>query len=111
MLNRLLALSLLAGLALLPGLPAARADDDDRVCAESDDHDRALAAVAAREILPLSTILQTLAAVLEGTLIEVELDCDDGRALYVLEIRTPAGRIVEITVDAVTGAVVPDDHE
>ncbi|MCC6735210.1 MAG: PepSY domain-containing protein [Bauldia sp.] len=108
--NGLRKLAALAVLALLPGLPA-HADDDDRACAASDDHDRALAAVTAHEILPLSTILRNLATLFEGTLIEVELECEDGRALYVLELRTPAGRLVEITVDAVTGAIVPDDDE
>ncbi|MGV8840120.1 MAG: PepSY domain-containing protein [Bauldia sp.] len=104
-----LALPLLAVLALVPGLSPARADEDDRACADSGDHDRALAAVAAREILPLSTVLRTLFGIIDGTLIEVELECEDGRALYVLELRTPAGRLVEITVDAVTGVIVPDD--
>lgn len=105
---RVLALFLLA-LALAPALSRAWADGGGGACAESDDHERALAAVTAGAILPLSAILQALGTAAQGTLIEVEIDCRDGRALYVLEIRTPAGRLVEITVDAVTGLIVPGE--
>ena len=103
-----LAIPLLVAVALAPGISAARADDDD-ACAGSDDHDRALAAVMAQEFLPLSAILEALWTVVEGTLIEIEIDCRDGRAFYSLEIRTPDGRLVEYLVDAVTGQIVPDD--
>lgn len=103
-------LPLLLAAVLAPALPAARADDDhDELCAESDDHDRALAGVTAEAILPLSAILEALGPAVAGTLIEVELDCEDGRPLYVLEVRTAQGRLIEIVVDAVTGLIVPDE--
>lgn len=103
-------LPLLLAAAFASTLAPARADDDrDALCAESDDHDRALAAVTAEAILPLSAILKGLGPAIGGALIEVELDCEDGRPLYVLEVRTPQGRLIEIVVDAVTGAIVPDD--
>lgn len=105
----LLAIPLLVALAVAPGLSNAWADDDHRACDDSDDHERALAAVAARQLLPLSAILEAVRQVVDGTLIEIEIDCRDARALYSLEIRTPEGRLVEILVDAVTGRIVPDD--
>ena len=106
---QLLALPVFVTMALAPALSPAWADEAAGVCAESDAHERALAAVTAHAILPLSAILQALGTAAEGTLIEVKIDCRDGRALYVLEIRTPEGRLVEITVDAVTGLIVPGD--
>lgn len=106
----ILAIPLLAVLALGPGLSSALADDH-RACDNGDDHDheRARAAVTAQQFLPLSAILEMVRTVVEGTLIEIEIDCRDGRALYALEIRTPEGRLVEILVDAVTGLIVPDE--
>lgn len=103
-------LPLLIAAALAPAFSAARADDDrGGLCDESEDHERALAAVTAQAILPLSAILDGLGTAIGGTLIEVELDCDNGRPLYVLEVRTPVGRLIEIVVDAVTGLIVPDE--
>lgn len=102
-------LPLLLAAALAPASFGAAADDGDGLCAGSDDHERALAAVTAQTILPLSAILVMLGTAIDGTLIEVELECDDGRPLYVLEVRTLQGRLIEIVVDAVTGLIVPDE--
>lgn len=107
----ILAIPLFVALSLSPGLSNALADDDQRACVDGDDHDheRARAAVTAQQFLPLSAILEMVRTVAEGTLIEIEIDCQDGRALYALEIRTSEGRLVEVLVDAVTGLIVPGE--
>lgn len=78
-----------------------------------DDQDRALRALEAGEILALDVILQKVSHVAAGIPIEVELERDDGRWIYQLEIRNPRGRIVELEVDATTGRVleVEDDED
>ena len=80
--------------------------------AGDDDHNRALKALEAGEILPLGTILQKVANVAPGVPIEVELERDDGLWIYSLEIRSAGGRIVELEVDAATGTVLEiEDYE
>ena len=101
-------------LAALAGLTAsgARADDNEghgNACGESEDHDRAFVAVTEEQILPLATILETLTPQFGSALIEIEFECSDGVYIYVFEIRTPQGRIVEVKVDAVTGLIIPDE--
>lgn len=63
-------------------------------------HDRALAARRAGEIVALDRILATVAAVVPGTVLEVELEERKGRYVYELEILTPDGLLVEVKVDA-----------
>lgn len=75
----------------------ARADDDQYRA-----HDR----LAAGDILSLGVILQMIADVAPGIPIEVELERDDGLWVYALEIRAPDGRLIELEVDAATGAVL-----
>lgn len=63
-------------------------------------HDRALAARRAGEIVALDRILATVAEVVPGTVLEVELEERKGRYVYELEILTPDGLLVEVKVDA-----------
>ncbi len=93
----------LLGLVLALALPA-RADDDG-------DHDRARDALAAGEILSLGAILDEVAKIAPGVPIEIELERDDGLWVYSLEIRDPNGRLVEVEVDATTGAILEIEEE
>jgi len=88
-------------LALLTG-PALAGDDG---------HDRARRALEAGEILPLSDILAAARASRSGRVIEVELERDDGRWIYELELVTPGGRIYEMEIDAATAAVLELERE
>jgi uncharacterized membrane protein YkoI len=101
---RFLSHGLAAALIVAVALAAApvRADDGD-----DDDHDEARTLVEAGIIRPLPEILAGLA--LTGRLIEVELDEDDGRWVYELTILHPGGRLQELEVDAVSGALIEDD--
>lgn len=79
--------------------------------AADEDHDRARHALERGEILPLSAILAAAEAEMPGRVIEVELERDDGRWIYELELVTEAGRLVEMELDGATGRVleVEDD--
>jgi len=88
-------------LALLAG--ATLADDDD--------HDRARRALEAGEIMTLSEILKAAEAARRGRVIELDLDHDDGRWIYELELVTPEGRLYEMEIDAATGIVLDAESE
>lgn len=90
-------LCLAALLALLPSaLWAADAEDAARI----------RAAVAAGDILPLPQLLKSAQALVPGEVLEVELEDDDDTLAYELNILTPDGRLVEVTLDARSGTVL-----
>jgi uncharacterized membrane protein YkoI len=76
---------------------AVRADDD---------HDRARKARLAGDVLPLSRILDSVGEQFEGKFVEVELEDEDGRVVYEIEVLTPQGNVIELTYDAHTGALL-----
>ena len=79
--------------------------------ADRDDHDRARRALEAGEILPLAEILTVAEATRPGRVIEVELERDDGRWIYELELVSPGGRLYEMEIDAATGTVLEVERE
>lgn len=79
--------------------------------ADRDDHDRARRALEAGEILPLSDIIAAATAVRPGRVIEVDLERDDGRWVYELELVSPQGRLYEMEIDAASGTVLEVEHE
>ncbi|NBN78511.1 peptidase [Microvirga tunisiensis] len=93
----------LLGLFVLPPSGPVRADDED--------HDRARDAVLAQRARPLAEILGRIAATMPGKVLDAELETEDGRALYELKILTPDGRLVELSVDAATGAILEREEE
>ena len=95
--------------AAFSAIPPALADDgpgDDDRCGELEDHDFALRALQDDLILPLSKILAEIEPALGSVVIEIEFECEDNGYVYELKIRTPSGRILEILVDATTGAIL-----
>ncbi len=89
----LLALAVVAG-------PPARADDD---------HDRARAAVARGEVLALATLLDRVPLREGERLLDAELEREDGRWIYELELIDRDGRVREIELDARDGRRIEDD--
>lgn len=89
--------SFLLALALILA-PSVHADDDD--------HERARAALQRGEILPLSQVLDIARARDPGRVIDVELDDDDGRHVYEIEILDRRGRIIEFKIDAANGRIL-----
>lgn len=88
-------------LALLAG--PALADDDDQ--------DRARRALEAGEILPLSRILAAAEAARPDRVIELELEREEDRWIYELELVTPKGQLYEMEIDAATATVLELERE
>lgn len=57
-------------------------------------------------LLPLTRIFAIAQHRVPGEIIEVELDDDDGRPEYELEILTPDGRTIEMKIDARRGTIL-----
>lgn len=88
-------------LAVLPiWAGAALAGDDDI------GHEAARELLESGRILPLEAILAEIAESVPGKLIETQLEYEDGRIVYDLEILRPEGRVQEVEVDAATGHVL-----
>jgi len=74
--------------------------------ADGDSHDQARRALEAGEILSLGEILKTAEAARRGRVIEIELDREDGRWIYELEMVSPEGHLYEMEIDAATGNIL-----
>ena len=75
------------------------------------DHRRAREALERGEVLALGRILAIVEERFGGRVIEVEFERDDGRWLYELELVTRDGRLMEVEMDAATGAVLEAEVE
>ncbi|WP_237213052.1 PepSY domain-containing protein [Falsiroseomonas oryziterrae] len=95
----LLLLPMLTMPLLTLGAPNARADDRR-------DHERARAALAAGEIRPLAELLGEVERRYVGRVIATELEREDGRWIYEFKLLPPSGRVVELRLDAATGALL-----
>jgi hypothetical protein len=68
---------------------------------------RARDAVEAGELRPLGEVLARIGSAYPGRVIDVRLDRRGGATwLYLVKLLTPGGRVLAITVDARTGAIV-----
>jgi uncharacterized membrane protein YkoI len=92
------ALLLLLPMTML-AIPAARADGRR-------DHERARSALAAGEIRPLAELLAEVERRYVGRVVETELEREDGRWIYEFKLLPPSGRVVELHLDAATGALL-----
>lgn len=81
------------------GVPDARADGRR-------DHERARAALAAGEIRPLADLLAEVERRYVGRVVATELEREDGRWIYEFKLLPPSGRVVELRLDAATGALL-----
>ncbi|MGV3695276.1 MAG: PepSY domain-containing protein [Paracoccus marcusii] len=70
------------------------------------DYETARQAVDRGDMLPLEKILARIEARHPGRIVEVELEDEDGLWLYEIEVLTPEGRLIEIELDARTGAIL-----
>ncbi len=96
-------LPFLALAALLSlGSPALAGDSD---------HERARKAVAKGEALPLDVMLQHLAKVAPGQVIEVDFERERGRWVYEFKVLQPDGAIREVEMDAKTAKVLEIEIE
>lgn len=97
--RRYLALPVVCALGLL-SLPAARADEPDT------ELERLREAVQKGEALPLSTLRSMLLQKFPGEIVKTELDIEDGRFVYEFKVLQGDGRLIEVELEAATGALV-----
>jgi uncharacterized membrane protein YkoI len=76
-----------------------------------EDHEIARSAVERGELLPLTKILAAAEREYPGRVLEVELEREDGRYLYEIEVLTKNGRVVELTYDGRTGELLEVDDD
>lgn len=91
-------------ISLLLGAQQTVADDN-----LSQNHVREM--VEKGEILPLSKIRKINAEHLEGRLLDVELERDQGVLVYEFELLTSDGLVLEYYIDAVNGELLNVEEE
>jgi len=108
-----LRLPLLALVLVLPLLAVntAFASGDKDSHDDSDDHDRARAALERGAILPLSQITAIAQETFGGRVIEVEFDEEDGGFIYELELIRSDGQLIEVEIDAASGRILKMEAE
>jgi len=62
-------------------------------------------------ILPLSQILKKIEASYPGTLLDVELEYEDAKFIYEIEILDANHVVQEMEVDASTGKILTTEHD
>lgn len=97
-------LPVVAGLVLLSLFPG-------RSLVADDDSERARLLQQRGNILPLEQIIESAMAVKSGQILETELDEDDGRYLYELEILDEQGQVWELELDASSGELIELKNE
>ena len=98
---------------LVPGLSFARdvrhpAGAEDR---GEEDHERARRALIAGEVRPLAEILTIVRPKLDGDIVEVELQREDGRYVYEFKVLTRTGRLREFLIDPKSGEILAEEHD
>lgn len=93
------------GLAVLLARAPAAADDDDIT------HDRARELMLQERIAPFETLRRQILQRFPGRIIDVELNDDDGLLVYEFTVLTAQGRVLEVKVDARTGALIEVEED
>lgn len=75
------------------------------------DADRARMLKQRGDILPLEQVIESAMAVKPGQILETELDEDDGRYVYELEILDDRGQVWELELDASTAELLELESE
>lgn len=104
--------SLLLAFALIGAAGGlARADDDDGKDRHGRDHERARRALEEGRARPLAEILEAVRGRLDGEVIGVEFDREDGRYVYEFKVVGADGQLREVYVDALSAEIlkVEDD--
>jgi uncharacterized membrane protein YkoI len=106
------ALALALSRAAFP-LPAHASADEEVTTEElsGHDHDRAERARARGEIRPLEEIMPFVRDRFTGEVAHIELERDQGLWIYEFKVIDRAGRLIEVKVNAKTGAVVEIEGE
>lgn len=75
------------------------------------DHQKSRHLVEQGDILPLQQILERLGQERAGRVLEVELENEDDRYIYEIELLGEAGRVWEYEIDASTGEILDREQE
>lgn len=94
----------LAGLLMLVTMPGHSLQADE-------DADRARMLQQQGDILPLEQVIESAMAVKSGQILETELDEEDGRYVYELEILDDRGQVWELELDASTAELLELESE
>jgi hypothetical protein len=84
----------------MPGVPASA------YAVDRSDHELARKALAAGEILPLKTVLETVERKAPGQVLEIELERHRGRWVYEIKLLRPGGALVKVWVDASDASLI-----
>lgn len=76
-----------------------------------DDHVNARKLRESGEIMPLEKIIERARAAKPGEVLETELDRENGRYVYEVEIVDDAGQVWEIKLDAKTGKLMKMERD
>lgn len=99
-------------LALLLAVAACGRDGDS-----DDNHGperaetRPTASVPGTPILPLNRILAIAGKAAPGEVVRIELEREHGREVYKLRVLTERGRMIELEIDATSGAILEQEAE
>ena len=77
--------------------------------ADDADHETARRAVERGELLPLAKILASASKTHPGRVLDVELERDEGRYLYEIDVLQKDGRVIELTYDGRTGELLESE--
>ncbi len=88
---------------LMVGVPQVSADEVD--------HDEALELAERGVILPLQSLIADALGRYPGRFLEAELEYDDGRYIYELEIVTRDRKVLDLEYDAVSGELLDVDED
>lgn len=76
------------------------------VVSADDDHEQARRLLEAGEVLPLEAVIERVQTVQPGTVIDAELEREDDRLIYEIELLDRHGIVHEVLIDAATGGVL-----
>ena len=97
------AIAALLGILILAATAIPSAADDDHVNARK--------LRESGEIMPLEKIIERARAEKTGDVLETELDRENGRYVYEVEIVDEAGQVWEIKLDAKTGKLIKMERD
>ena len=75
------------------------------------DHDEAYELRRSGEILSLEKILEISNKRIDGRILEVKLEHDDGQMIYEIEVLDNKGIVWEIKLDASTGKIIKQEQD
>ena len=101
---------LLSGSTMHEHLIDARSGKLLRSDVEEENEAAQLAKAVAVSKVDLAAVIATIAKTVEGVCISIQLELDDGRAVWEAKVLS-GGRVGEIEVDAATGRILPEEED